>query len=83
MVVGVIRESGLRGWMDADERPGLAKAISQAEAGQYTIVACVGTLVGWPVPSACKSNGSGNSTGSVSRSSAIPNRSQATRFSGR
>jgi hypothetical protein len=38
MVVGVIRESGLRGWMDADERPGLAKAISQAEAGQYTML---------------------------------------------
>lgn len=35
VVVGVVRESGLRGWMDADERPGLAEAISRAESGDY------------------------------------------------
>lgn len=34
-VVGVIREAGLKGWMDADERPGLAEAIDRAQAGDY------------------------------------------------
>jgi site-specific DNA recombinase len=35
VVAGVIRESGLKGFMDTDERPGLAEAIRRGEAGDY------------------------------------------------
>jgi site-specific DNA recombinase len=34
-VVGVIRESGLKGYQDVDERPGIADAMRRAEAGDY------------------------------------------------
>lgn len=34
-VVGIIRESGLKGYMDVDERPGMAEAIARAEHGDY------------------------------------------------
>lgn len=37
-IVGEIREAGLKGWMDADERPGLAEAIRRAENGEYDIL---------------------------------------------
>lgn len=37
-VVETIREPGLKGHMDADERPGLARAIALAETGQIDIL---------------------------------------------
>lgn len=37
-VVGVIRESGLKGSQDVDERPGLAEAITRAERGDYEVL---------------------------------------------
>jgi DNA invertase Pin-like site-specific DNA recombinase/transcriptional regulator with XRE-family HTH domain len=37
-IIGVIRESGLKGWMDADERPGLADAVARAERHEYDVL---------------------------------------------
>jgi DNA invertase Pin-like site-specific DNA recombinase len=37
-VVGVVRESGLKGYQDVDERPGMAEAMRRAEAGDYTML---------------------------------------------
>lgn len=37
-IIDVIREAGLKGWQDADERPGLADAISRAERHEYDIL---------------------------------------------
>jgi DNA invertase Pin-like site-specific DNA recombinase len=34
-VVGVVRESGLKGYQDVDERPGMAEAMRRAESGDY------------------------------------------------
>lgn len=36
-IVGVVRESGLKGYQDVDERPGMAEAIGRAEAGDYDL----------------------------------------------
>lgn len=37
-VVAEVREAGLKGWQDADERPGLADAMSRAEAREIDIL---------------------------------------------
>src|SRR5687767_392796 len=37
-IVGEEREAGLRGWMDEADRPGLARCIARAAAGEYDIL---------------------------------------------